>query len=141
MVNKKQGNGLIQRKFLGQCSALRKDGQRCRAIANKETGLCSIHGGLVPRLEGDIDISKDLVSVRKFLARTAMSLKRGKIKANDANALANLCDKLIKVYQLMEGEAKLDEMRRLMDEYMSGNADYEVNEDLRVLESEYKDQQ
>ena len=117
MVNKKEDKGLIKRKFLGQCTHIKKDGNRCRAIANKETGLCSIHAGLVPRLEGDIDLSEGVVSVRKFLARTAMALKRGKIKANDANALANLCDKIIKCHQLVELEGKIEHLTRVFQDY------------------------
>ena len=114
MVKQKRSNGLISRKFLGQCKHIKQDGQRCRAIANKETGLCSIHSGLVPRLEGDIDLEGGVVHVRKFLARVAMLLKKGKIKANDANAIANLCDKVLKCHQYIDEKRELAELKALM---------------------------
>ena len=127
-----------QKKEPLRCSRIKTNGQRCRAIANRNTGLCAVHGGLVPRLETEIDLSKDLVSVRKFLARTAMALKRGKIKANDANALANLCDKLIKIHQMIEMEERLKEMTAALEQYKSGNAEYAELVDLQALESEYE---
>ena len=129
----------MKRKESLLCTQIKKNGQQCRALANRKTGLCAVHSGSVPRLNTEIDLSKDLISVRKFLARTAMSLKRGKIKANDANALANLCDKLIKIHQMVEMEAKLDAMKAMIEQYKAEGVEYADALDMRVLESEYKD--
>ena len=97
--NGKENNGLIQRK-LGQCNHIKTDGNRCRAIANKETGLCSIHSGLVPRLEGEIDITASLTQTKKFLGRIAMELKRGRMKSSDVNALTQVCNTLLKIFEM-----------------------------------------
>ena len=72
--NGKENNGLIQRK-LGQCNHIKTDGNRCRAIANKETGLCSIHSGLVPRLEGEIDITASLTQTKKVSGKDSNGIK------------------------------------------------------------------
>ena len=136
MIKQNDRKGLIQRKFLGQCKHIKKDGTRCRAIANKETGLCSIHSGLVPRLEGEIDLSEGIISIRKFLSRTAMALKRGRIRPNDANALANICDKLLKCHQMTELEEKVAYLTKLYQARI-GKGDYE---DLELIEGEYQNE-
>ena len=111
MVNQKDDRGLIKRRFLGQCTHIKKDGNRCRAIANKETGLCSIHAGLVPRVEGQIDPTKSLVHTKIYLSRVMKEVKAGKIAPQVANAINSIASNLIKIHEIEEIQRYLDQHR------------------------------
>ena len=124
--NGKENNGLIQRKFLGQCNHIKKDGNRCRAIASKESGLCSIHSGLVPRLEGEIDLTESLTHVKKFLGHIAMQLKRGRMKSTDVNALTQVCNTLLKIFEMEEVLKYLEDTKEKMK---STEQDYSIPAD------------
>jgi hypothetical protein len=98
--NRLDNNGLIQRKFLGQCTHIKKDGERCRAIANKETGLCSIHAGLVPRLEGQIDPAASVTHTKLFLDQIMKQVKDGKLTPQVGNTINALCNTIIKCQEI-----------------------------------------
>jgi hypothetical protein len=87
------------------------DGTPCNAIAGKN-GYCSVHSGCRPQLQRKIDLEGGFDQIKKFLARVAMDLKRGRIKAHDANAFVNLCNCLLRIEELQEVKRALDRLQQ-----------------------------
>jgi hypothetical protein len=106
METKKQLT-VIKRRQPAKCLHTKEDGSPCKAIARRDTGFCNIHSGFVPANEGKIDLEEGgAEGVRKFLAAVARDLRKGKIKSHEANALANVCDKILKCNEYLELEEK-----------------------------------
>ncbi len=98
---------VIKRSQPAKCLHTKEDGSLCKAIARRDTGFCNIHSGFVPANGGKIDLEEGgAEGVRKFLAAVARDLRRGKIKSHDANALANVCDKILKCNEHLALEEK-----------------------------------
>jgi hypothetical protein len=96
---------VIKRRQPAKCLHTKEDGSLCKAIARRDTGFCNVHSGFVPANEVKIDLEEGGVEgVRKFLAAVARDLRNGKIKSHDANALANVCDKILKCNEYLELE-------------------------------------
>ena len=88
--------------------------------------------GLVPRLEGEIDLTESLTQTKKFLGRIAMELKRGRMKSTDVNALTQVCNTLLKILEMEEVLKYLDETKEKMkstEQESSIPADYRLDDD------------
>ena len=129
-----------KRKESLRCKQIKSNGEQCKAIGKRETGLCAVHSGSVPRLNTKIDPDQGVVHIKKYLVRLMLDTRQGKIKPQTTNAIANLIDKLLKCHELIETEAKIDEIKAMLEQYKAGNAEYADAQDMRALESEYEDQ-
>ena len=116
------------------CKTIKADGSPCNALAGS-SGFCSVHSGLVPRLERGTDLAGGAKEIRKFLSQIAMALKRGKMRAHDVNALVNVANCLLRCHEIIEIEVKV---KNLTERMQQGTWTDEQNPDLACLE-EYID--
>ena len=137
--NENNSNDNEYRKTPVRCSHIKADGEKCRAIAALKTGKCSIHSGILPYETAKIQLSRSVVDVQKFIARTMWACRKGTISPMVANAIFNGADKLLKCHHTIEVESKLEEMTRVLEEYNNRSIEDVELGDLRALESEYED--
>ena len=115
MNEKKWDNELTESKttrniIAKKCTAIKKDGTPCNAIANS-TGYCVahreyIHGG--SNVKNRLDQGN--VHIKVFIARLIMSMKKGKIEPNVGNAIINGCKTLIEINNIEREDALFKEL-------------------------------
>jgi hypothetical protein len=137
--DEKSSNDNEHPKTPARCSHIKADGKKCKAIAMLSTGKCTIHSGILPYESAKIKLSRSVVDVQKFIARTMWACRKGKISPMVANAIFNGSDKLLKCYDVIETQAKIEEMKTMLEEFKSGSAEYADAQYLGALESEYED--
>ena len=111
------------------CRHIKTDGQPCRAIASRKTGLCSIHGGFKPRLNTSIDPTLSLAHARKYLARLARDTEQGRIDPKVAHCVVHSLRLIIKILEIEKVEKLMAELQ--MDQNQSRDglpADYRIED-------------
>ena len=114
-----------------KCKHIKSNGQQCKALASKKTGLCAVHAGSVPRLGTKIDPDKGIVHIKKYLVRLMIDTRKGKVSPMVANSISNITDKLIKCHEIIDTDEKIKELRELLERKNSG---YDDLDDLECLD-------
>ena len=85
-----------------RCQHIKENGEQCKSIANKVTGLCSIHAGFKPYESQRNDITKSINDVLISLGRLYKDTRLGKIKPQVSNACVNVANAAIKAHETIE---------------------------------------
>ena len=105
------GNG-NNKKINGKCKFITVKGSQCKATPLRNEDYCYFHSEQVREVRGKIELDKGLTHIKKYLARLILDVRRGKVEATNANAIANLCDKLVKC---IEKEEIIDQIKEIRE--------------------------
>ena len=111
----------------------------CRAYKSKGYDKCFFHSGQATLARNktkasDIAVSNNLASIKNYLVSLIIQVERHKLKPNEANALNNMLNTIIKVHQITDLEDKIDKLTRAFE---SANKEKGFT-DLELVDGEYQ---
>src|SRR5215204_810918 len=119
-----------------RCSAIKRDGERCRVSVESGVELCWAHDPRnasqrkrITSKAGKSKPSRELIGIKERLSTLAEDVLRGNVDKGDAAVCSQLYNVLLraigmelKVKELVELEAKLEEMEKALERQGEGAA-------------------
>ena len=111
----------------------------CRAYKVTDSEYCFFHSkqNTLPKKKqhnAEIVLSKDLVSIKNYLISLAIQVEKHKLKPNEANALNNLVNTVLKVHQITDLEDKIEQLTKAFEASKTNKDAY----DLALVDGEYQ---